>query len=138
MELPFQGQKPFGSGCLMIGTKGTFYSPSDYAGVQISSEREDRNRLLPVKNFEGYMPPKPTLPRTSSHHAEWIRACKGGPPAMSNFVDYAGPLTETVLLGNVAIRVGKRVDWDSANLRARNLAAADRYIRREYRKGWTF
>ena len=56
---------------------------------------------------------------------------------MSNF-DYAGPLTEAVLLGNVAIRAGKRIDWDAANLRARDLAAADQYIHREYRKGWTF
>ena len=92
--------------------------------------------MLPVKNFEGYKPPQPTLPRTNSHHAEWIRACKGGPPAMSNFTDYAGPLTEMVLLGNVAIRVGKRVVWNSEKLQAVDLPAADRYIRREYRKGW--
>ena len=56
---------------------------------------------------------------------------------MSNFVDYAGKLTETVLLGNVAIRVGKRVVWDAEKLRAVDLAQADQYIRREYRKGWT-
>jgi predicted dehydrogenase len=123
-----QGQKFVESGCLMVGSKGTFYSPSDYGGSY---------RLLPVKNFEGYKPPQPTLPRSPGHHAEWIRACKGGTPAMANF-DYAGPLTEMALLGNVAIRAGKRIDWDAANLRARGLAAADQYIRREYRKGWTF
>jgi hypothetical protein len=55
---------------------------------------------------------------------------------MSNF-DYAGPFTEVVLLGNVAIRVGKRINWDSEHLRARDLPEADPYIRREYRKGWT-
>jgi predicted dehydrogenase len=136
----FQGQKPSGSGALLIGSRGTFYSPSDYAGVEISSNNQNaRNRLLPVKNFEGYRPPQPRMPRIDGqHHAEWIRACKGGPPAMSNFVDYAGPLTEVALLGNVAVRAGKRIDWDPVNLQARNLPAAAQYIRREYRRGWTF
>jgi hypothetical protein len=55
---------------------------------------------------------------------------------MSNFTDYSGPLTEMVLLGNVAIRVGKRVVWNSEKLQAVDLAAANQYIRREYRKGW--
>jgi len=124
-----QGQKPSDSGCLLIGSRGTLYSPSDYGGSY---------RLLPVKNFEGFKPPEPTMPRVNrAHHAEWIAACKGGAPAMSNFVDYACILTETVLLGNVAIRAGKRIDWDSANLRARDLPAANQYIHREYRKGWT-
>ena len=128
MEL-FQGQKPVDSGSLFVGSKGTLYSPSDYGSSY---------RLLPTKNFEGYKPPQPTLARSPGHHAEWIRACKGGAPAMSNFVDYAAGLTETALLGNLAVRVGKRIDWDSANLRARDLAAADPFIHRAYRKGWTF
>jgi predicted dehydrogenase len=126
----FHGREIVGSGSLFVGSKGTLYSPSDYGSSY---------RLLPEKNFEGYKPPQPTLPRhREGHHAEWIRACKGGTPAMSNFVDYAGHLTEMVLLGNVAIRAGKRVVWDPVNLRARDLATADQYIRREYRKGWTF
>jgi len=122
-----QGQKPNQSGSLLIGSKGTLYSPGDTGGNYI---------LLPLKNFEGYKPPQPTLPRSPGHHAEWIRACKGGPPAMSNF-DYAGPLTETVLLANVAIRAGRQINWDPVNLRARDLPAADQYIHRAYRKGWT-
>jgi predicted dehydrogenase len=126
----FQGQKPGASGSLFIGSKGTFYSPDDYG---------ERYILLPTKSFADYKPPQATLPRApnQSHHAEWIRACKGGAPAMSNFVDYASNLTEIALLGNVAMRVGKRIDWDSANLRARDLPAADPYIHREYRKGWS-
>jgi predicted dehydrogenase len=123
----FMGQKPSGSGCLIIGSKGTMYSPSDYGGEY---------RLLPLEIFRGYRPPRPTLPRSPGHHAEWIRACKGGPPAMSNF-DYAGPLTEMALLGNIAIRVGQRIQWDAQNLRATNCPAADRLVRREYRRGWT-
>ena len=126
-----QGQKMGGSGMVMVGSKGSMYSPDDYGA---------RHVLLPTKAFEGYKPPAPTIPRApgNNHHAEWLRACKGGPPAMSNFIDYAGPLTEIALLGNVAIRAGQRFDWDSANLRARDLNAARQYIRPEYRKGWTF
>jgi hypothetical protein len=143
MEL-FQGQKPTSSGCLIIGSKGTMYSASDYGGD---------HRLLPLATFKGYEAPKPSLPRAqagpprdpkapnkdrqSAHHAEWLRACKGGPAAMSNFVDYAAQLTEVVLLGNVAMRVGKRVVYDGEHGRAVDLPAADQYLRREYRKGWT-
>jgi predicted dehydrogenase len=136
------GRKPGASGLLIVGARGSLYTTSDYGDGWV---------LLPQKNFEGFQPPKPTLPRAqpgpardpkapdkdrqSAHHAEWLRACKGGPPAMSNF-DYAGAFTEVVLLGNVAMRAGKRVAWDSEKLRAVGLPEADRYIRREYRKGW--
>ena len=64
-----------------------------------------------------------------------IEACKGGPACLSNF-DYAGRLTEFVLLGNVALRVGKKIEWDAKRMRAKNCPEADQYIRREYRKGW--
>jgi len=126
----FQGQKPSGSGCLMIGSKGTMYSPSDYGGEY---------RLLPLGNFQNYTPPQPKMPRVSGDHmGEWLRACKGGPDvqAMSNFPNYASQLTEMALLGNVALRMGKRIVWDSANLRCVDMPAADQYIRRQYRKGW--
>lgn len=119
-------QNPSGSGMLLIGTRGTLYSDHDYAGSR---------RLLPTAAFANYQPPEPTLPRASGHHAEWLAACKGGPAAMSNF-DYAGPFTEMVLLGNVAMRVGGRLAWDSANLRVTNSPAAAQYIKREYRRGW--
>lgn len=114
------------SGCVIVGNKGKMYSGSDYG---------DGHLLLPVADFRDYRPPQPTLPRSPGHHAEWIRACKGGAAAMSNFVDYSGQLAETVLLGNLPIRVGQRVTWDSAKLQA-NVAGAAQYIRREYRKGW--
>jgi hypothetical protein len=93
---------------------------------------------LPRADFANYQPPEPTLPRVPGerHHQEWLAACKGGPPAMSNFVDYSGLFTETVLLGNVAMRVGQRIEWDSANLRVTNNTAAAQYIRRNYRRGW--
>ncbi len=84
-----------------------------------------------------------SIPRSEGHHAEWVRACKGGKPAGSNF-DFAGPLAESVLLGNVALRVKLREDltlyrlcWDSAALKFTNLEEANRFVRREYRPGWT-
>jgi len=124
----FHGQQISAGGSLFVGTKGKLYSRSDYGG---------NNILLPVETFRDYRAPAPTIPRIAGgQHAEWIRAAKGGTAATSNFTSYAGPLTEMVLLGNVAIRVGKRVVWNSEKLQAVDLAAANQYIRREYRKGW--
>ena len=121
-----RGEKVPGSGLLLVGDKGTLYSPSDYGAEY---------KLLPVKDFEGYKPPTPWLPRSPGHREEWIRACKGGQPAMSNF-GYAGPLTETVVLGCVAMRAGERIEWDGPNLKVTNCPKANDYIRREYRRGW--
>jgi hypothetical protein len=67
---------------------------------------------------------------------EWVAAIKGGPPALSNF-DYAAVLTETVLLGNVAIRAGKKLDYDGAKMKVTNSPQADQLLRREYRSGWS-
>ena len=80
-----------------------------------------------------------TLPKPPgferNHHAEWVNACKGGPKALSNF-DYAGSLTEAVLLGNVALRAGKKILWDAKKLKITNAPEANQYLRTEYRKGW--
>jgi hypothetical protein len=69
--------------------------------------------------------------------AEWVAAIRANKPqlALSNF-DYSGLLTETILLGNVAIRVGKKFDWDGENARAKNCKEADKYIKLQYREGW--
>jgi predicted dehydrogenase len=124
-----QGEKMSNSGSLMVGTKGTLYSPDDYGGTSIWLPRDAYKDLKERK-------PKPTLPRSPGHHKEWILACKGEGKGMSNF-DHAGPFTEFVLLGNVAIRVGKKFEWDAANLKAKNCPEADQYLRNEYRKGWS-
>jgi len=79
--------------------------------------------------------PPPFIPASKGHHAEWIHACKTGEPTACNF-QYAGWLTEANHLGNVAYRAGQKLVWDSAKLRATNTRAADKFIRREYRKGW--
>jgi predicted dehydrogenase len=115
------------TGSLIIGTKGKMLSGGDYGeGI----------RLLPEEQFKDFKDPEPTIPRNKGgHYQEWIAACKGGPPAMSNF-DYAGPLTELILLGNLVLRTGKKLQWDPVNLRCPNCPEASQYIKRQYRKGW--
>lgn len=111
------------NGILFIGDKGMLLA--DYA----------KFRLLPEKDFAGFQPPEPTIPRSPGHYAEWIAACKSGKTASADF-QYSGWLTETNHLGNVAFRAGKKLEWDAAKLRARNAPEADQFIRREYRSGW--
>ena len=101
------------------------------------------HRLLPEARSKEYGRPPKVLPRSPGHHKEWIEACKGGEPAGSNF-DVSGPLTEVVLLGNVALKMekhlyekGLKLHYDGPNVRVTNLPEANRYIRDEYREGWT-
>ena len=94
-------------------------------------------RIIPeskMKELRSVLPSK-TLPRSPGHYEEWIEACKGGSPAGANF-DYAGPLTEMVLLGNIALATGEKIEWDSQRMRITNVQSANKYIRRKYRKGW--
>ncbi len=99
-------------------------------------------RIYPEKLAKEYGEPPKKLERSPGHHQEWINACKGGAKAGSNF-DWAGPLTETVLLGNVALRAQLRerltrsvLLWDSEKLAFSNVAEANQFLRREYRQGW--
>ena len=92
-------------------------------------------RLIPEAAMKAYKRPPKTLPRVKGHERDWVRACKGGVPASSNF-DYAGPLTEIALLGNIAIRSGKKLDWDGQNMKVTNVPEANKYVHRQYRKGW--
>jgi predicted dehydrogenase len=125
------GEQPPGSGSLIVGDKGVLYSPNDY-GAQF--------KLLPAANFTDFKKPDPYLPRNGrgdeGMKAEWIAAAYGGPPAMSNF-NYAGMLTEPLLLGNIAIRMsGTKLLWDAPQLRFTNSPKANQYVSKEYRKGW--
>ena len=101
------------------------------------------HRLIPEAKMKEYKQPPKTLPRSPGHHKEWIRACKGGSPAGSNF-EASGPMAEVVLLGNIAVRMsqqlyekGLKLYYDGPNMRITNMPEANDYIRREYRKGWT-
>ena len=76
-----------------------------------------------------------TIRRVPNEDIEWMEACKGGPKPLSSF-DYSGSLTEMVLLGNLAVRLDKKIRWDAKMLKATNAPEADELIRREYRRGW--
>lgn len=115
-----------GSGCLLIGDKGHLYSPDDY-GSQFF--------LLPESKYQGYKGPSETIPRSPGHYKEWIDAIRGGKPAYSNF-DVAAYLTEIILLGCVAMRVGKKLEWDGPNMRALNAPEADAFVKPARRPGW--
>ena len=115
------------SGVIFVGDKGKL----------MCNEYGDSPRLLPETRMQEYQRPPKTIPRIDgSHEQDWIRACKGGEPACSNF-DYSGPLTETVVMGNLAIRVDGKLDWDGKNMRVTNVEEANQYVHREYRKGWS-
>jgi hypothetical protein len=95
--------------------------------------------LYPKAKFANYTPPPRTLPRSpGGEYLQWIRAIRTNNPAGAEMpFTYSGPLSETLALGNVAYRVGKKLEWDPEKLKATNCPEADRFIRREYRKGWT-
>jgi hypothetical protein len=114
-------------GALYVGDKGK---------ILCGSHGANGLRIWPEQRMQEYLRPPKTLPRSTGHYEEWITSCKGGEPAASNF-DYAGPLTETVLLGNVAIRTGVKLHWDSENMRFPNFPEADRFLHRQYREGWS-
>lgn len=113
----------YGSGVLFVGDKGMLLS--DYG----------KHVLLPENKFKDFERPEPFIPKSRGHHAEWIHACKTGEPTTCNF-EYAGWLTEANHLGNVAYRVGKKLEWDAENLKATNAPEAEPLIHREYRAGW--
>ena len=115
---------PWDSGALFIGDKGLLLAAYN------------KFVLLPEDDFKDFKGPDPFIPRVRGHHEEWMEACRTGKPTGSNF-DYGGALTEANHLGNVAYRVGKKLEWDPVNLRAKNCPEADRYIRKKYRQGWT-
>ena len=137
-RLTTNGQIP-GSGCLMIGDKGQIFSPDDY-GTQFYLKLKDDKAFI---NGAGH-PAAKEIPVTiernpfsggSAHHQEWIAACKGGKPGYSNF-DIAAYLTEIMVLGCVAMRAGKKLEWDGPNMLAKNAPEASQFVHPEFRKGW--
>ncbi|REJ92809.1 MAG: gfo/Idh/MocA family oxidoreductase [Planctomycetota bacterium] len=122
-ESKHDGHELGGSGVYFIGDEGTMFA--DYGSY----------KLFPEEKFADFKPPEPTIPDSIGHHNEWIQACKTGSPTTCNF-DYSGALTESVLLGNVAYRIGKKVEWDAVNLTATNAPEAANIVRQFSRKGW--
>lgn len=123
------GKQPSKSGALLIGEKGKFYQTCDFG---------TRWMLLPEDKFRDNKDVADIVQATPGvdHHQEWIAGCKAGLPTKSNF-DYASRLAETVLLGNVALRVGKRIQWDAEKMQVKDCPEAESLINRPYRDGWT-
>ena len=92
--------------------------------------------LIPESKRKAYGTPPKVLPRSPGQYQEWIDACRGGAAAGSDFVKHSGLLTETPLLGNIAMRFGKKLSWDGTNLRFTNDEKANQYLERKYRDGW--
>ena len=129
-ELPpeMAGKKWDDNGTLFIGDKGKI----------VCGALSETPHLLPESLMADYQFPAPTIPRVPGNDAyqDFIRACKGGPPASSNF-DVSGPLTETVLLGNLAMRLpGRKLQWDAATLTVTDTPEAAPFIQAQYRAGW--
>jgi hypothetical protein len=70
-------------------------------------------------------------------YREWVEACRGGPAAGSDFVQHGALLTEVSLLGNVAVRAQKKLNWDGPNMKIANDEKANKYLHRPYRQGWS-
>jgi hypothetical protein len=125
-EMPAGGRLP-GNGVLYVGSKGKMFHGS-HGGMP---------QLLPAELHEAAAKVPKTMARSIGHYEEWLAAIKGGPKPVSNF-EYAGPMTETVLLGVLAMRApGVRLEWDSANLKVKNAPDVNQYAHTEYRAGWT-
>ncbi len=125
-EMPAHERLP-GNGVLYIGSKGKMYHGS-HGGMP---------QLLPGSLVVQAKTVPQTMARSPGHYEEWYQACKGGKAPVDNF-DYAGPMTETALLGVLALRApGKRLEWDSVDFKVKNAPELNQYLHTEYRKGWT-
>jgi hypothetical protein len=112
------------SGQYIVGEKNTIFDETDYCRSP---------RIIPESAMQAFKRPPKTIPRVPNGdpHIEWVNACFGGPKPGSNF-DYSGPFTEMVLLGNLAVRVGKKVMWDGKKLKA-DLPEAQKLVTKPYR-----
>ena len=124
------GHEVASNGAIVIGNKATLYSIEWTGGDW---------HLLPEDKFRDYQPPAPTIPRApqGNHHQDWIRACTGGEPSLCRFEGFASELTETLLVGVLALRIGEKIEWDAGKMQAIGCPAAQPYIEREPRKGWS-
>ena len=116
-----------GSGVLLIGDKGTL----------LCGTYGENPRLIPETAMQAYKRPPKTLKRVPGIYQDWINSIKTGEPATSNF-EVSGPLTEITLMGNLAVRMrGQRLRWDGEKMEVTNVPEANKFVRREYREGWS-
>jgi hypothetical protein len=123
------GREVAANGAIVVGKQATMYSIEWTGGDWV---------LLPEEKFRDYKPPEPTVPRApnQSHHQEWIQACKGGLPTFCGFERFASVLTEIMLVGNLVLRTGKKIEWNAEKMEAYQCPEAEPFIKRRYRKGW--
>jgi predicted dehydrogenase len=133
--ITMMGKLP-GSGALIVGEKGKLFSPDDY-GAQFYVALKGQEDFIAGDKHEACKDIPQTIPRSPGHMQEWFRMMKEGTPAYSNF-DVAAYLTEIILLGCVALRVGegKRMEWDGPNMQSTNLPEAAKFVSRNNRAGW--
>lgn len=124
------------SGCLVIGEKGQLFSPDDYGSMFFVKLHDEKSFTNGTKH-EACMAVPQSIPRSPGHNQEWFDMMKGGAPAYSNF-EIAGYLTEIILLGCIALRVGEgvKMEWDGPNMRSPNCPQAARFVKRNDRTGW--
>ena len=118
-------QQGSGYNTVFVGSKG-------YLGT---SGRGEGVGLIPGSRWAEYQLPPRMLTRSPGHQRDWVRACKGGEPACSNF-GVAGPYTEWMVLGAVATRVEGKLLWDAKKMEFTNNKEANKYVRPVFRKGW--
>ena len=126
-----------GSGCLLIGTKGQIYTPNDYGSTYYVS-LNDEKKFKGSKNHEADKAIANNYWKSPGHNQEWFDMMNGGRAAYSNF-DNAAYLTEIILLGCIALQVGKnrKMEWDGPNMKSPNIKEAANYVKREYLNGYT-
>ena len=125
------------SGCLVVGDKGKVFSAENYA-AQFQILLKDEQEFKSSKDHEAVKAVPQTIPRSPGHEEEWFAMMRGGPAAYSNF-DIAAYLTEIILLGCIALRVGvgKKMEWDGPNMKSPNRPEAARFVKRTNRRGWS-
>jgi predicted dehydrogenase len=118
------------NGVLFVGEKGTMVGGGT-SGLASSP------RLFPASRRREFAEPAKTIPRSIGHRQEFVQACKDNKPqdAKAGF-GYSGPFVEALLVGNLAVRLQKRIEWDAANMRATNAPEAEALIRKTYRQGF--
>ena len=114
-----------GNGIIFIGDKGVIKC-GGWGGSP---------RIIPETQMKEYKRPAKTIARTKGHHRDWLDAIKNGARSCADF-EYSAHLTEVVLLGNIAVRVGKMIHWDGENMKATNAPEADQYLKPEYHNDW--
>jgi len=124
------------SGALIVGEKGKLFAPDDN-GARFLVAMKDQEQYVAGDKHEAAKSVPQSIPRSPGHMEEWFRMMKDGTPAFSNF-DIAAYLTEIILLGCVAMRVGEdyRMAWDGPDMKSTNLPQAAQFVKRDNRKGW--